>query len=100
MKYKFSFMILTEANQVVVKSDSPAFVMMLRCEPVGNDIDGRVYSWSSLRRVFQLLKQQRNGLAVYHRHIWMDYLQDSVPQLLDWFDQLKPFENRFMVKIC
>ena len=73
MKYKFSFVILTEANQVVVKSDGPAFVIMLGREPVGNDIDGRVYRWPCLRRVLQA-SEAAEGWPPYLSSTYLDGL--------------------------
>ena len=99
IKEKVGIMILTKANQMVIKVSCPTWIIMWRCDPIGYNVHGMVYRWPSFQRPCQPLKQQWISLMICIVHLRMYNLKNIIQELLNWINELKPILNRCRVKL-
>jgi len=57
------------------------------------------YRWPGFQRPIKVLKEQRGSLAICIIHLWMYNIKNSIQELLNWNNELKPILNSFGVKV-
>jgi hypothetical protein len=75
---KARIMLLSKANQVIIKCGGTTYIVMPRCDPVGNNVQGVIDSWPIWHMPSHPLKQQWSNLAVRHVHLWMHGLKNGI----------------------